>query len=97
MDSVLGRARRSLRGDAVREELLRLAKKMPDSPLAGARPEDVMLADGMIVSKRDASRAVSIADAMRQGAVDRIEHEKTTESKRTASTPATRIRRSSPR
>jgi xanthine dehydrogenase YagR molybdenum-binding subunit len=31
------------------------------------------------VSKRDASRAVSIADVMRHGAVDRIEMEKTTD------------------
>ncbi len=30
----------------------------------------------MIVSKTDASRAVSIADAMRHGGLDRIEHEK---------------------
>jgi xanthine dehydrogenase YagR molybdenum-binding subunit len=63
---------------AVREELLRLAKQMPNSPLAGATPGEVALADGKLVSKRDASRAVSIADAMRHGAVDRIEQEKTT-------------------
>jgi xanthine dehydrogenase YagR molybdenum-binding subunit len=63
---------------AVREELLRLAKQMPNSPLADATPDEVALADGKLVSKRDASRAVSIADAMRHGAVDRIEQEKTT-------------------
>jgi xanthine dehydrogenase YagR molybdenum-binding subunit len=61
--------------DAVRKELLRLAKKMPESPLAGAKPDDVALADGKIVSKQDASRAVSFADAMRHGKVDRIEQE----------------------
>ena len=33
--------------------------------------------DGKIASKRDASRAVSIADVMRHGAIDRIEKEKT--------------------
>ena len=33
--------------------------------------------DGKIVSKQDASRAVSIADAMRHGSVDRIEQEET--------------------
>jgi xanthine dehydrogenase YagR molybdenum-binding subunit len=65
--------------DAIRKELLRLAKKMPDSPLADAKVE-VTLAEGMIVSKEDASRAVSIADAMRQGAVDRIEQEKSADS-----------------
>jgi xanthine dehydrogenase YagR molybdenum-binding subunit len=65
--------------DEVRKELLRLAKKMPGSPLADANLEEVTLADGKIVSKRDASRAVSIADVMRHGAVDRIEREKSTD------------------
>ncbi len=64
--------------DAVRKELLRLAKEMPNSPLADAAPNEVALADGKLVSKRDASRAVSIADAMRHGAVDCIEQEKST-------------------
>jgi xanthine dehydrogenase YagR molybdenum-binding subunit len=64
--------------DAVRKELLRLAKQMPNSPLADAAPDEVALADGKLVSKRDASRAVTIADAMRHGAVDRIEQEKST-------------------
>jgi xanthine dehydrogenase YagR molybdenum-binding subunit len=62
----------------VREELLRLARQMPNSPLVEATPDEVALADGKLVSKRDASRAVSIADAMRHCGVDRIEHEKTT-------------------
>jgi xanthine dehydrogenase YagR molybdenum-binding subunit len=61
---------------AVREELLRLAQNMKDSPLAGAKPDDVTLADSKIVSNKDASHAVSIADAMRQGNVDRITQEK---------------------
>ena len=64
--------------EAVREELLRLAKRMPNSPLAEATPDEVVLADGKLVRKRDASRAVSIADAMWHGGVDRIEQEKTT-------------------
>src|SRR6266700_2801463 len=64
--------------DAVRKEVLRLAKQMPNSPLADAAPDAVVLADGKLVSKRDASRAVSIADAMRHSAVDRIEQEKST-------------------
>jgi xanthine dehydrogenase YagR molybdenum-binding subunit len=63
--------------EEVRQELLALAKAIKGSPLANARLEDVMLADGKIVSKKDPSRAVSIADAMRHGAVDRIEKEKT--------------------
>jgi xanthine dehydrogenase YagR molybdenum-binding subunit len=71
--------------DAVRKELLALAKKMPDSPLKGAKLDEVMLADGKIVSKQDATRAVSIADAMRHGKVDRIEQEKSTSFKSLAS------------
>jgi xanthine dehydrogenase YagR molybdenum-binding subunit len=61
---------------AVREQLLALAKKMPGSPLADAKLEDVALVDGKIVSKQDPSRAVSIVDVMRDGKVDRIEQEK---------------------
>jgi xanthine dehydrogenase YagR molybdenum-binding subunit len=63
---------------AIRDELLRLAKQMPNSPLANAASDEVALADGRLVSTRDASRAVPIAEAMRHGAVDRIEQEKTT-------------------
>ena len=47
------------------------------------QPDDVVLADGKIVSKQRCRRArVSIADAMRHGKVDRIEQEKTTNSER---------------
>ena len=63
---------------AVRTELLRLAKQMPNSLLTDAILDEVILADGKLLSKRDASRAVSIADAMRHGGVDRIEQEKST-------------------
>ncbi len=63
--------------EQVCKELLALARAIKDSPLADARLEDVRLADGKIVSKRDPSRAVSIADAMRQGAIDRIEKQET--------------------
>jgi xanthine dehydrogenase YagR molybdenum-binding subunit len=63
--------------EEVRKELLSLAKATKDSPLAGVRLEDVTLAEGNIVSKKDSGRAVSIADAMRHGAIDRIEKEKT--------------------
>jgi xanthine dehydrogenase YagR molybdenum-binding subunit len=58
----------------VRKELLRLAKTMPNSPLAGAKHNGTALVDGGIVNK-ETGRAVSIADAMRHGAVDRIERE----------------------
>ncbi len=63
---------------AIREELLGFAGKTSNSPLAGVEPGDVTLSDGKIVSKRDPSRSISITDAMRQGGVDRIEHEKAT-------------------
>ena len=62
--------------EEVRKELLALAKAMKGSPLADARPEDVVLADGKLMSQQEASRAVSIADAMRHAAIDRIEKEK---------------------
>jgi xanthine dehydrogenase YagR molybdenum-binding subunit len=61
--------------DAIREELLGLAKQMPNSPLALATPAEVVLSDGQLVSKRDTSRAVSIAEVMRHGGLDRIEKE----------------------
>jgi len=64
---------------AIREALLRLASQMPNSPFAKLGADDVTLMDGKLVSKRDPSSAVSIADAMRQGAVERIEEEKTTQ------------------
>jgi xanthine dehydrogenase YagR molybdenum-binding subunit len=63
---------------AIRTELLRLAKQMPRSPLADAAPDDVVLADGKLVSRRDASRAVAVIDAMRAGGADRIVEEKHT-------------------
>jgi len=59
--------------DEIRKELARLAKKAPASPLRNAKLEDIALADSRVVSKRDARHAVSIADAMRHAAVDRIE------------------------
>jgi xanthine dehydrogenase YagR molybdenum-binding subunit len=64
--------------EAVREELLELAKQMPNSPLADLQPYEVTLADGRLVNKRDVSVAVTIADAMRHGGRDRIELERTT-------------------
>ncbi len=63
---------------AVRRELLRLAQQMPNSPLADATADDVALVGGKIVSKRDASHGVSIAEAMRHAGVDRIDEEQAT-------------------
>jgi len=61
--------------DALREELLRLAKAMPESPLADSQIAEVALADGKLGSKREAWRAVSITDVMRHAKVDRIDKE----------------------
>jgi xanthine dehydrogenase YagR molybdenum-binding subunit len=63
--------------DEIRKELWRLAKATPNSPLAAAKLGDIVLADGNIVDKADKRRAVAIADAMRQGKLDRIERETT--------------------
>jgi xanthine dehydrogenase YagR molybdenum-binding subunit len=64
--------------DAVRQGLLRLATLMPNSPLAGVAADDVVLAAGNVLNRRDNARAVSIADAMRHGALEQIEREITT-------------------
>jgi xanthine dehydrogenase YagR molybdenum-binding subunit len=64
--------------EAIRDELLRLAKQMPGSPFANMASGEVAITDGKLVSKSNPSRSVSIADAMRHGAVDRIQQEKTT-------------------
>jgi xanthine dehydrogenase YagR molybdenum-binding subunit len=61
----------------VRGDLLKLAKGMKDSPLAGAGVDDVALMDGKVVSKRDTSRAVSIASAMQSDNAERITREET--------------------
>ena len=63
--------------DEVRKELLTVANKMKGSPLSETSLEDTTLVGGQIVSKRDTSLAVSIADVMRHGAIERIEKEKT--------------------
>jgi xanthine dehydrogenase YagR molybdenum-binding subunit len=67
--------------DAIRKELLRLAKKLPDSPLASVKLEDTALIDGKIVDKKAPDKAVLIADAMRHGGLDRIEREAKTDFK----------------
>lgn len=63
---------------AVRKELLGLAQRMPNSPFVEAVPDDVILNDGNLVSRSDASRRVSMIDIMRYGHVDRIAQEELT-------------------
>jgi xanthine dehydrogenase YagR molybdenum-binding subunit len=64
--------------EQVRGDLLRVAGQMPNSPLANLAVGDVVLADGKLASRNDASRAVPIADVMRHGGMDRINKELTT-------------------
>jgi xanthine dehydrogenase YagR molybdenum-binding subunit len=61
--------------DKVREKLFKLAQKVENSPLAGARFEDIIFTDGRIALSTDASKFVTIADAMRHGGVNSIEEE----------------------
>ncbi|HZO46746.1 MAG TPA: xanthine dehydrogenase family protein molybdopterin-binding subunit, partial [Xanthobacteraceae bacterium] len=60
---------------AVQKELLKLAQKIKESPLARAKLDDVVFAEGRIRRKDDGSREVAVADAMRAGKADRIEQE----------------------
>ena len=61
---------------AIREELLELAKAMPNSPMRGVGADEVILTDGKLASTRDPSRAIANADIMRHGRIERIEKEK---------------------
>ncbi len=70
--------------EEVLKELLDLAKAMKGSPLAGARFEDVVLADGKLVSKHTVR---SIGSKRKRQTTFRM----------TARTPATRIRRYLPK
>ena len=67
---------------ALREELLSHANKAADGPLAGLSAAEVKLSGGNIVSARDPSRAISLADAMRHGGVDRCAAERSTDFKK---------------
>ncbi len=65
--------------NAIRDELLKMAQAMPDSPLKGARADDVALTNGSITSKKNPRSTVTIADAMRHANVERIAQEKATQ------------------
>ncbi|MHC4048482.1 xanthine dehydrogenase family protein molybdopterin-binding subunit [Bradyrhizobium sp. 25ACV] len=60
----------------IRQELARLAKAIPDSPLGGLNASEMVLVNGTISKAGDKSCAVSIADAMRHGKLERIEKQK---------------------
>src|SRR6266571_1387557 len=53
----------------VQAELLGLARKMAGSPLAGAKLDDVVFAEGKIRYKQDENREVSVADAVAAGRI----------------------------
>jgi xanthine dehydrogenase YagR molybdenum-binding subunit len=59
----------------LRQELFDIARTMNGSPLADAKLDDVAFVDGQIRTRGDASRAVSIIEAMRHGQRDSIEAE----------------------
>ena len=61
--------------EKVRDQLLRLAQNVDESPLAGAAPDDVIFADGSIRSRTDPSRSVSVAEAMRHGRLEVLQEE----------------------
>ncbi|MDB6017222.1 MAG: aerobic-type carbon monoxide dehydrogenase, large subunit CoxL/CutL-like protein [Pedosphaera sp.] len=65
--------------EVVREKVFRLAQAVPNSPLAGASLADVTFAEGKVRLKRDATKAVAITAAMRQGGVNAIEEERSIE------------------
>ncbi|MGJ5178390.1 xanthine dehydrogenase family protein molybdopterin-binding subunit [Bradyrhizobium oligotrophicum] len=65
--------------DDIRAELLKIAQRMPDSPLQGLAADEVTLADGAIVAISDRSRSVPMTDVMRHGGMDRIEKERGSE------------------
>ncbi|RZN02650.1 aldehyde oxidase [Bradyrhizobium genosp. SA-3] len=60
----------------IRQELARLAKAMPGSPLADIDATNVTLVDGMIASNGKNGPALSMADVMRLSKLERIEKEK---------------------
>lgn len=65
--------------NAIRDELLKMAQATPDSPLKGARADDVALTNGSITSKKNPRSTVTIADAMRHAGVERITQERATQ------------------
>jgi xanthine dehydrogenase YagR molybdenum-binding subunit len=62
----------------VRARVLAVARSLPGSPLADARPEDVSFAEGRLTSTRDPGRAMSLGDVMRRGRVSVVDEEATT-------------------
>jgi xanthine dehydrogenase YagR molybdenum-binding subunit len=64
--------------EKVRERVLGLARGLDGSPLATLAPEDVVVADGAIRSRRDPSRAVPLDELFRRAGVEAVEAEAST-------------------
>jgi len=62
----------------VRDQLFGLAKRMPRSPFAGARPDEVVFENCYVRLRKDPSRAVSFAEAMRNSMVNEVEGDAST-------------------
>lgn len=61
--------------DKIRDQLIKLARKMQGSPLSGAQADDITLEDGQIRLISDPLRSVSITEAMRSASMLHIEQE----------------------
>ncbi|WP_151118134.1 xanthine dehydrogenase family protein molybdopterin-binding subunit [Hypericibacter adhaerens] len=59
----------------LRGALLTLAQATPNSPLAGLRAEETILADGRLVALQDPARAVATADLLHQAGLPTISKE----------------------
>jgi xanthine dehydrogenase YagR molybdenum-binding subunit len=59
----------------LREELVKQAKKLKDSPLAQAGNEEIVFEDGRIAVKGDSSRSVSLMDVVAQAKDGTVEYE----------------------
>jgi xanthine dehydrogenase YagR molybdenum-binding subunit len=58
--------------DAIKKRLLELAAKDADSPLAGAKAEDVVMLEGKLQRKEDAAKAVSYIDLLKKNKLEEI-------------------------
>lgn len=65
-------------GRAIRDDLLKLAQRLPGSPFKGLSHDEVTLVDGAIASRANSRDAVAITDVMRTASIDRIEREEQT-------------------
>ena len=59
--------------EKLKKSLLKMAVKMPDSPLAKARMRDVEFGDGAVFLKTDPSRRVELTQALANAGVDQVE------------------------